>query len=473
MIDGRPRTPPEFMPSVYGNVPLKRAVELPDLVSVKVTDLFQGMSKAIYNTGDDLSVITRHTRESLKNVDMGRIRPEHTINLCLSEHGFSIMGGHAYIEMVRTIKEVVEERTGNRNIRLRVVMYRTPREAEEVEEFYHLKEMFQCEIVGCGPFDAPVEIDTYIGKLHGIKKVYDADWLIHAYYDDPREMYVHRLFNRSLKSFAMNFARYETRSLFHFNFGITSAMIVPKAIYDSEFVQGKFAFGTYLRTAPSGLIAIDSDNDLYAIDRRSMITQLRDFGLMRGLFSELEGGYVAVWDAGRWGYYMHTGGLCFGTFIAGDRDYLDLDIPYTMKAWEGRVNYEGGPLNPHMTIPPALKSIVSNQSWVGIGISYLPHVLPLYIVGEDQAELYRNDKTNPGFAQFSTVVKTIEEGVAAAREKTGCKELLLFDGSWGSVNCTRGVAEELIRKSPAVEKSVMEDLYPKYLRQRGIDPLSV
>ena len=471
------RTAP-YMPSIYGNTPEKHFYDLPDAVSVTVSDIFPAITPAIYKFGDDLKIIADATRESLKNVDMSKIQQEDTINLCCSEHGFTLLGGNAYVTMIKTIKEVVEERTNNQNIRLRLCMYRTPAEAKEVIEYYHLREQFDCEIMGCGPFDEGVEIDTYIGKLYGLKKVYDADWFIYAYYDDPREMYVHRSYNRCLKSFMMNFARYEVRSCVHNTYGPSSAMIIPQAIFDSEFVQNKFAFGTFLMTAPTGVVEIRSDTDLYAIDRASQINMLKNYEMMRELFSQLDP-YIAVWDGGRWGYYLHTGGLVFGSAEISHYPFFDLDVPYTMDRSKMMGGYDGGVMAKGVGDSPILKGIVSNQSWIGLNVSFVAHGTPTWCVGEEQLNMYRHDPTNQGFmpgmawADLVTLTDTLEHGIAEAQEKTGVKNVIAFDGNFGAINCNREAAEDIIKKAAPIHDHVMKEVYPKLLRQRGIDPTEV
>ena len=73
---------------------------------------------------------------------------------------------------------------------------------------------------------------------------------------------------RVAKSFTMSYARMETRSIFHNNFPTRSANIVPRAIYESPFIQKKWAFSAVLTTSPDGVIGIGADNDLIALDRR-------------------------------------------------------------------------------------------------------------------------------------------------------------------------------------------------------------
>ncbi len=85
--------PPELMESFYGPKPKERAVNILDMVSVAIGDLFPDITDRIYVDGDDLSVIEKTTGEALSAVDMEMIKPGDTVKLLSSEHGFSIMGG--------------------------------------------------------------------------------------------------------------------------------------------------------------------------------------------------------------------------------------------------------------------------------------------------------------------------------------------------------------------------------------------
>ena len=73
---------------------------------------------------------------------MSDITPETSVNIVCAEHGFCLCGGKPYIEMIKTIRDVVLERTGCIDLRLRVVMWRTPRECTEAIEYYNLNEEF-------------------------------------------------------------------------------------------------------------------------------------------------------------------------------------------------------------------------------------------------------------------------------------------------------------------------------------------
>ncbi len=59
---------------------------------------------------------------------MDMIKPGNRVHLLASEHGFSILGGWPYREMLGAIRDVIEERTGCENVYLGVAAYRGFRE---------------------------------------------------------------------------------------------------------------------------------------------------------------------------------------------------------------------------------------------------------------------------------------------------------------------------------------------------------
>jgi hypothetical protein len=113
-------SPPDLMPSVYAPKSKPRAADLPGMVSVSVEELFPDISERIYQDGDDLSAIETATAAALESVDMSMIKPEHTVKLLSSEHGYGIMGGWPYVTMLQVLKETLEKKTGCRDVRLMV-----------------------------------------------------------------------------------------------------------------------------------------------------------------------------------------------------------------------------------------------------------------------------------------------------------------------------------------------------------------
>src|SRR5262249_50356208 len=133
--------PPQFMPSDYGPSLRTHVATLPSMTSVRVNELFPSFAPAI-TTGDpaDLDRVRATTREALAKVDMSKIGAEDSVNILASEHGFGLMGGWSYAQMVKTIREVVRERTGCKRIQLRLAIYRGFKEADEVNEHFGFDE---------------------------------------------------------------------------------------------------------------------------------------------------------------------------------------------------------------------------------------------------------------------------------------------------------------------------------------------
>ena len=456
--------PPAFMPSVYAPPPRPQLAGTPGMTSVAVQELFPSIGGAIY-TGDtgDLGAVRAATLDALEKVDMSRIDADDSVNILASEHGFALMGGWAYAEMIKTLREVVAERTKCRDIRLRLAMYRGFREAEEVRDHFGFDDAFGGKVKGLGPFDRGVAVDTAVGRMYLVNRAFDADKFVHAYYDDPREVYFNRLLYKSFKSFCMSYARFETRSVYHSHFGSRSGSVIPRALFDSDFIQQRYTFSSVLRTSPAGVIGIDATTDLYAIDRNITAGHLATYGRMLRLFLEIDD-CVAVWDGGRWGYYLHAGGMIFGALLTNQLDSFDLDIPVVA----GFLQVPGESVN--FTRNPALRGLVINQAWVGAGIPYvtMPITSPVYIVGDQQAQLWREDPCNPLLRDRATVVATVEEALTLATTKGGTDKVIVFDGSYGHITCNEAMAAHLRARASHVEQLVAGELLPKWMAQRGL-----
>ncbi len=456
--------PPPFLASVYGPVPRqRRAASLPGIVSLPVRELFPDIVPEMYRGGDDPRAVRKATEAALAGVDMSTIAPQDKVNIVSCEHGFSILGGEPYSEMLRTILDVVRARTGCKNIRLRVGAWNGFKEADEVINHFDLRACFgKRNVAGFGPWDKGVPIVTEIGTMYGIAKVYDGDRFIHAYYDDAREVYLHRYLHRALKAFVMAFARLETRGLYHC-WPTRSGNFLPRAIFESPFVQKRYAFSCLLRSSPAGITGVDADRDLYAIDRRITTHHLKDYGKMQELFREIDE-CIAVVDGGRWMYYVPAGGLTFCELLYGRRDHFDLDNPITTAGWDIP------DLEMWTMLNPAVKAIVVYQAWRGIPLTGIAMGTPIILVGQDLADMYATDSSSPGLLDLVTVANDLEEAVELATQKAGTDKLMIFDGSFGHLNLSRSLAEDLQRKAPAIGRKVEEDLLPRWLKQRGIDP---
>jgi hypothetical protein len=453
--------PPVVMPTVYGPPPqTMRGSDLPGIVSVKVRDLFPDTPKAIYCGGRDVSAVRQSTDSVLADVDMSMIKAGDTVNVLCSEHGFGMLGGWAYTEMLTAIKDRIQERTGCKNVRLVVIAWLGAKEADEIVEYYGLKERFDGRVRGATPMDQGIAIETAMGTLYGLRKVYDGDWIVHAHYDDPREIYLHRAIDRITKPFGMSYARMETRSVFHITMGPRSGNFIGRAIADSPFVQSKLAFTTTLMTSPDGVTSVDADNDLDAIGNRLTASILRSYGKMLALFRAIEG-CVAVIDGGKWPYYIHSGGLIFGHLFYNKVDWFDLSRAEEDVAIESAMS---------AGLSDSLKAAVINQALIGLNFTSLTMVCPTFVANPEMAQALRHDFANPLFYRHGEVASGLPEAVRLAVERAGTDRVIVFDGSYGSLNVSESMAHHLAELAPACGREVEDVLLPMWLKQRGIDP---
>ena len=460
-------SPSYIRKSVYGPEPRSRAAELPGIGALEIRDLFPDIPKEIYLEGGDVSVIREATIDALKNVNMDMIRPKDTVNILSSQYGFQIMGGEGYTEMIKTIKDIVEGRTGCKNIRLRVAAGFRIREPKEIIEHYKLNEYFKGKTAGVRCIDKGIPIETEIGTLYGVAQVYDADWIIHAHHGELRELDMHRMINRAIKPFSMSYARMETRGVAHMNFGPRSSNFIARVIFNSSFVQRKFTFGCFLLTSPEGIIGVDAGSDLYQLDRKLMMIAFKSYGKIRELFSEIHE-CIAVLDATGEPRYMIGGGITFGNLTEAEMDLFDLDnIPVSL----GYGLYERPPGAPKIkSVNPAIKALVMNHMWLGVPQMELPTHIPTIVVGRDLSDILSPDPMNHDFMRYVVTSENLETAMEFARSIAKTDNVIVFDGSFGAITLSPSLAEYLLKRAPEVSRRVDEELMPKWLRQRGIDP---
>ena len=461
--------------SQYGIDPAlvrKRVSELPGMTSVALRELFPSLPDVIFPGERGIDAVREATRAALERVDMSRIRPGQSVNILASHHGFTLLGGEPYAEMLKVIRDVVAERTGTTNIRLRAGVGLRFRETEEYIRRYGLDEHFQRKALGMAPIDEGIPIETRIGTLYGIKKAYDADWIIHAHNSDVREVHFHRQVDRAVKPFGMSYARIETRSTYHQNLGPRASNFVARAIFDSPFVQGKFAFASFLTVTPNGIVGVDADTDLYALNERVTALGCRHYGKMMTLFGEIDE-CVAALDFPAPVVYVFSAGVIYANFVGANTDLFDLDVPLPAYTWYTEAFYgkQGRPLLEGIPrLNPAIRLCVHNYAWTGYPSAFFTEHIPTVVVGQEQAELFNRDPQNLNYMKHAVVAGTTEAAMAFACKATGTRKVIVFDGAAGGINVSEPLAELLLRKAPEVERRVEETLLPKWLRQRGIVP---
>lgn len=470
-----PITPTPPRKSQYGIDPAlvkTRVSELPGMTSVLLKDLFPSLPEVIYPGEQGIDGVRQATRDALQSVDMSRIKPDHSVNILASHHGFTLLGGEPYAEMIKTIRDAVQERTGCKNIRLRAGVGLRFRETEEYIKRYGLDVHFGAgKALGVAPIDEGIAIETEIGTLYGIKRIYDADWIIHAHNSDVREVHFHRQVDRAVKPFGMSYARIETRSTYHQNLGPRAANFTARAIFDSPFVQSKFAFSAFLTVAPNGIMGVDADNDLYALNDRVTEIGCRHYGKMMTLFGEVDE-CIAALDFQAPVVYVFSAGVIYANVAGANTDLYDLELPLPAYTWYTEAFYgkAGRPLLEGIPrLNPALKMAVHNYAWTGYPCAFFTEHIPTVVVGQEQAELFNRDPQNLNYMKHAVLAETTEGAMEFAYKVTGTRKVVIFDGAMGGINVSEPMAELLLKKAPEVERRVEEVLLPKWLRQRGVD----
>lgn len=473
----KPIAPISAKSSQYGIEPSlvkTRASELPNMVSVMLKDLFPDLPDTIFPDSDNengIRKVREAARKSLLKVDMSMIKPEDSVNVLASHHGFTLFGGEPYAELLKVIKDVVEEKTGCTNIRLRAGVGMRFRETEEYIKRYGLDTYYNGKAIGLAPIDEGIPIETEIGTLYGLKKIYDANWIIHAHHTDVREVHFHRQIDKAVKPFAMSYARIESRSTYHQNLGPRAANFVARAIFDSEFVQSKFAFASFLDVGPHGIVGVDSDNDLYALNDRATFIGCQRYGKIMTLFGEIDE-CIAVLDFPCPVPYVFSAGVIYANFVGANTDLYDLEKPLPAYTWYTEAFYKknGEPILEEIPpLNPAIKACVHNYAWLGYPSAFFSEYIPTIVVGHEQSKLFDTDPLNMKYMDYATEIKTLEGAMNFAYHTTKTDKVLIFDGAMSGINVSESLAKYLLEKAPSVSEKVDNELLPKWLKQRGVD----
>ncbi|MEW6301407.1 MAG: hypothetical protein AB1671_27355 [Thermodesulfobacteriota bacterium] len=466
-----PREPRESQYGVPPSLVKSRAAELPGMCSVRVGDLFPDTPQVIAPSEQGVSPVREATIRAMERLDLGMIRPHHTVNVLASHHGFTLLGGEPYAEMLKTIRDVVVERTGAKEVRLRAGVGLRFRETEEYIKRFGLDRHYRGLACGIAPIDEGVPIETEIGTLYGIKAAYDADWIIHAHNSDVREVHFHRQVDRAVKPFGMSYARIETRSTYHHNLGPRGANFVARAIFNSPFVQSKYAASVFLVASPAGIVTVDAGNNLLALNDRITTAGLRHYGKMFTLLGRIDE-CIAVLDFPAPPVYCFAGGVIFANFAGMNVDLFDLDValpPYTWYTEEFH-GHGGRPLVDEIKpVNPAIKALVHNYAWVGYPCAFFTERIPTVVVGREQADFFARDPQNTLYMKSAAIADDLEGAMRFARLVSRTDKVIVFDGAVGGINVSRPLAELLEREAPMATRLVEEELLPKWLRQRGLE----
>lgn len=447
-----------------------RASDLPFMSSILIRDLLPSIPSPIFPTHEGIEAVRRATRNALEKIDFSKIKSGDSVNILASHHGFTLLGGEPYAEMLKVTKDVIQERTGTHDIRLRAGVGLRFNETEEYIKRFKLDEYFKGKAKGMAPVDEGIPIKTEFGTLYGLKRAYDAKWIVHAHNSDLRELHNHRQIDRILKPFAMSYARIETRSTYHQNFGPRSSNIIPRAIFNSDFVQSKFVFSIILTTSPNGIMGVDADNDLLKQNERITIDSLRWYGKLLTLLKEIDQ-CIAILDGPYPIGYMKAGGIVFDNFLGLSIDEFDLDHgwPPFSRYSEMFFDHQGRPFVEDIPpINPAVKFIVNNYCFIGYPSTFFSQHIPTIVVGQALANLINSCPQNTQYMRYSVISETLENAVDFAIRASGTSNIIAFDGAVGGFNLTESLADLLRKKAPEVEEKVERYLLPKWCQQRDI-----
>jgi hypothetical protein len=458
--------------SQYGIAPelvTKRLAEYPEMTSLLVKDLFSDTPAVIYPSEAGIAAVRKAAEEALSRVDMSMIKPGQSVNVCASHHGFTLLGGEPYAELLRVVRDVIAERTGTENIRLRAGVGLRFRETEEYIKRYHLDEHYKGKARGVAPIDEGVAIKTEIGTLYGIKAIYDADWIVHVHNSDVREVHFHRQVDRAVKPFGMSYARIETRSTYHWNMGPRGANFTARSIFDSEYVKNKFAFTAFLNMSPSGVVGVSAENNLYVLNDQITVEGLKYYGKIMTLLGEIDECITGL-DFPCPVPYVFAAGVIYANFIGANQDLFDLDQPLPPYTWYTEAFYgkNGKPLVDVLPVNPAIRMVVHNYAWGGYPSAFFSEHVPTVVVGQKQAELFNSDPQNLDYMKWAVVANQLDDAMHFAYKVAKTDNVIIFDGAMGGINVSQSLAELLVRKAPEVSARVDNELMPRWLKQRGV-----
>jgi len=462
--------------SQYGIAPelvKKRLAEYPEMTSLMVKDLFDDTPAVIYPGEGGLEAVRAAAEKALAGVDMSMIKPGQSVNVLASHHGFTLLGGEPYAELLRVVRDVIVARTGVQDIRLRAGVGLRFRETEEYIKRYKLDVHYKNKARGIAPIDEGIAIKTEIGTLYGIKAVYDADWIIHVHNSDVREVHFHRQVDRAVKPFGMSYARIETRSTYHWNMGPRGANFTARAIFDSEFVQSKYAFTAFLSMSPSGVVGVRAENDLYLLNDQLTVEGLQYYGKIMTLLGEVDECIVGL-DFPCPVPYVFAAGVIYANFVGANADLFDLDQGLPPYTWYTEAFYgkNGKPLiEGFAPVNPAIKMVVHNYAWGGYPSAFFSEQIPTVVVGQEQAELLNADPQNLQYMQYSVVANALDDAMHFAYKAAKTDKVLIFDGAMGGINVSDSLAALLVEKAPLISARVDKELMPKWLKQRGVTGL--
>ena len=219
-----------------------------------------------------------------------------------------------------------------------------------------------------------------------------------------------------------------------------------------------------LDTTSEGVVSVEADNDLKALDRRLAAGIMRNYAMAMKILGEIED-CVVVFDDHGCGVYCYAGGIAFDNMLCADVDFMDLDN-LSLLAAERHDSAEPGLT---MGKNNAIKAIVVNYMAGGVPQPFLWDNYPIHVVGDTVNRWMLNDPSNYHFDRAKAPVwPTLDEAVEAACRDGGTDNIIVFDRTPGAFRVSRKLGEHLMSRAPHVRDRVENEFLPKWLRQRGL-----
>ena len=290
----RDLTPPPFQRVWNGNRPdqliTERAADLPGVVALPVRELVPDLPRPIWSQMEDfgptdLTELREQTRAVVQGMDWSAIEKRKTVHLLANPHGFSY-SGEAYVAMLEEIAAHLRTERQAR-VKLRIAESMGHIDNPDWVSIFNLEKRFDDvkEVPQIGPGS---KIDTRLGDMYVSKGLFRSPYFVHTHVTDLREAYLHRMVDRLYKPFGMGYARLETRSAYHFGYGPRTGQMVSRAVFESDFIQKRYTGTVVLNTTSEGVIGVEGDNDLRALDRRLSEGMLRNYGTLMRLLGEID-----------------------------------------------------------------------------------------------------------------------------------------------------------------------------------------
>jgi len=462
-----PLSPSQYGIGVEGGM---RASQIEGMTSITIKDLFPKSPSSLFEEGKNLHRIRVLTEASLDKVDLSKIQKKDSVNILASHHSFTLYGGVPYVEMLKAIREFLQRRTGAYDIRLRVGGGLRFKEPEEIIKRFNLQEYFEGKAAAMAPIDRGIRIETNLGRVYGLRKAYDADWIVHTHNTSMREVHFHRFMDRIFKSFSMSYARLETRSSYHHNFGPRGANAIGRAIVNSELVRNKLVFSTILKYFPGSIAGVDTDEDMGRQSDRLTAECLREYGKVLNLFRKIDR-CIVILDCPGPIPYASAGGLIFANFVSANIDQFDLDNPITPYSYFTEMAFDKNSVPLFGGVPemnPAIKIVINNYSFKGYPSTFFAERVPTIVVGEKLAGLFRNCPQNSEYMSHTLLADNLKGALEFAGRVSGTDQVVIFDGARAGFNGSPSFINFLKKNAREAEKEMLLNFLPKWLKQRGI-----